>query len=148
MIQIEIDIKHSSSIDKEKAFIYNSWLKSFGKSTEARRMAAKVYFEGYSKIVDSILKNSFVAIALNPDDADQILGYVVFNYDEDINLSVVHYVYVKEAFRKLGIAKKLMEQIQPKLGEEAMICTFANHIFDDLRDKYLLTYDPFMRSVK
>lgn len=146
MIEIEIDIKHSTNIEKEKAFVYNSWLKSYGKSSEARRMSAHVYFEGYSKILDGILKDTFIAFALNPDDTDQILGYAAFNYDEDINLSVIHYVYVKEAFRRLGLAKKLLEQIHPKLKDEPMICTFANNIFDDLKEKYLLTYDPFMRG--
>jgi GNAT superfamily N-acetyltransferase len=147
MIEIEIDIKLARDAEKEKAFIYNSWLKSYGKSTEARRMTARVYFLNFEKIIDDIFSsNAYVALALNPDDTDQILGYVVFNWDEELGLSLFHYVYVKEAFRKLGIAKKLVEQVHAKLGEEPMICTFANHIFDDLKDKYLLTYNPFMRG--
>lgn len=146
MIPIEIDIKHSTMLEREKPLLYNAWLKSYGKSSEARRMSSKVYFQNYTKIIDGILEDCYVAFALNPDDLDQILGFVAFSYDEDINLTVIHYVYVKEAFRKLGLAKKLMEQIQPKLGDEPMICTFANHIFDELREKYLLAYDPFMRG--
>lgn len=146
MIQIEIDIKHSNMLTTEKPFVYNSWLKSYGKSQEPRRMSSKVYFQNYTKIIDSILDDCYVAFALNPDDHDQILGFVAFNYDEDINLTVIHYIYIKEAFRKLGLARKLMEQIQPGLGTEPMICTFANHIFDELREKYLLAYDPFMRG--
>jgi GNAT superfamily N-acetyltransferase len=146
MIQIEIDMKHSNMLTTEKSFVYNSWLKSYGKSRESQRMSSKVYFHNYTKIIDGILEDCYVAFALNPDDLDQIFGFVVFNYDEDINLTVIHYIYVKEAFRKLGLAKKLMQQIQPQLGSEPMICTFANHIFDDLREKYLLAYDPFMRG--
>jgi GNAT superfamily N-acetyltransferase len=144
MIEIEIDMKHSNMLTTEKAFVYNSWLKSYGKSREPQRMSFKVYFHNYTKILDGILADCYVAFALNPDDLDQIFGFVVFNYDEDINLTVIHYIYVKEAFRKLGLARKLMQQIQPALGTEPMICTFANHVFDDLREKYLLAFYQFM----
>lgn len=147
MIQIEIDIKLFKDCENEKAFIYNSWLKSFGKSAEARRMIGRVYFQGYENIINKIKdSNAYVALALNPDDSDQILGYLVFSFDDEIALSVIHYVYVKEAFRKLGIAKKLLEAVHEKPKEEAIICTFANDIFDELKDKYLLTYNPFMRG--
>lgn len=147
MIPIEIDIKLCESAENEKAFIYNSWLKSYGKSDEARRMIARVYFQGYEKIIKDIFDSgAYVALALNPDDHDQILGYIVFSFDDQFNLSIVHYVYVKEAFRKLGIAQRLLASIHSKPKEEAIICTFANEIFDALKDKYLLTYNPFMRG--
>ena len=147
MIQIEIDIKLFKDAENEKAFIYNSWLKSYGKSNEARRMIGRVYFQGFENIINQIRdSNAYVALALNPDDSDQILGYVVFSFDDEIALSVIHYVYVKEAFRRLGIAKKLLDQAHGKVKDEAIICTFANEIFDELKDKYLLTYNPFMRG--
>lgn len=147
MIPIEIMIKPAKDCENEKPFIYNSWLKSFGKTSEARRMVSKIYFENYTRIIDQIFENdAYVAIAVSPDDVDLIFGYIVFHWDTDINLTFLHYVYVKEAFRDLKIAKRLLEQIHVGIGSEPIICTFANEKFDDLRDKFLLTYNPFMRS--
>ncbi len=147
MIPIQIKLKKSKDLELEKPFIYSSWLKSYGKSIEARRMSANTYFTNFKRILEDIIDGeSFAAVALNPDDHEQIYGYAVFSWDADIDVTYLHYIYVKQPFRGLDVASRLLKHIHAGVGDEPIVCTFANEVFDKNQSKLLLTYNPFMRS--
>jgi GNAT superfamily N-acetyltransferase len=147
MIPIQINLKKSRDLEAEKPFIYSSWLKSYGKSIEARRMSANSYFSNYKRVLEQIIEGeSFSVVAFNPEDLEQIYGYAVFNWDSDIDVTYLHYIYVKQPFRGLQVASRLLKYIHAGIGEEPIVCTFANEVFDKNQSKLLLTYNPFMRS--
>lgn len=83
-------------------FIYATWLESyrydsyFGKSHRNG-----VFFSDYRKVIDKLLNDSKVIVACVQDEPGAILGYMVFEP------SVLHYVFVKGAFRRLGVATGL-----------------------------------------
>lgn len=62
------------------------------------------YFERYHRGLEAILtsQDTFITVACLNDDPDTILGYAVLGPD-----GLVHYVHVKDAFRKFGIARAL-----------------------------------------
>lgn len=128
-------------------FIYSSWLKSYSKHEDSVRMRKSTYFRYYKKVLDAILMSNKILIACNPDDAGQVYGYIVYNEDahKELGVTVLHYVYVKYTFRKLGIARYLLNQIEDNLGTGLIVCTFSNRVFDRTHKKYNLTYDPALR---
>ncbi len=83
-------------------FIASSWLKSFRKFEP--KVDSDVYYKHHNRLIDSIMARSKVIIACNENDNEQVFGYIVY---EESPISIVHYTYVKEAYRKMGIAKAL-----------------------------------------
>lgn len=64
-----------------------------------------IFMSNYSKIAEGLLNspNVLVNVACLPEDPNVILGYSIVSAD----YLTVHYVYVKSAWRKKGIAKAL-----------------------------------------
>ncbi len=64
-----------------------------------------IFMTNYSVIANALLSspNVLVNVACLPDDPNVILGYSIVSAD----YLTVHYVYVKSAWRKNGIAKAL-----------------------------------------
>lgn len=90
-------------------FIYNSWLKYFkNNSYFARRIKSAIFFEWHHSAIERILarQTSLALIACDPENEDVIHGYLVIERGEK---PVIHWVFVKEAFRRLGIASALIE---------------------------------------
>ena len=80
-----------------------------------------IYFENHHKILQQCVKNSQVFIACDENDLSQILGYIVA--DRIDGILTIHYVYVKQAFRGLGIAKLLLEEV----GFDRKVATIFTH---------------------
>ncbi len=100
------------SIRKAKAgdieFIYATWLRSYKHDSPLTKYTKReLFFDQHQKILDTILSNDGVqtCIACDPEDEDLIFGYITFEP------KIIHFIYVKYAFRKRGIATKLLEQI-------------------------------------
>jgi hypothetical protein len=87
-------------------FIYSTWLNSFKHSSNiGKSCRSTIFFEEYRQIIDNILAQSEVRVACHHEVPDVIFGYAV--YDPEC----IHYAFTKESFRKLGIAKKLLEPV-------------------------------------
>lgn len=95
-------IKFREPTKADYNFLASSWLKSFRKFEP--KISADVYYKHHNKLIDLIMQRAKVIIACNEHDEEQVFGYIVY---EECPISIVHYVYVKEAYRKMGIAKAL-----------------------------------------
>lgn len=87
-------------------FILATWLRGlyYGDSWFSL-IDKKVFMENYHKFLDKILSspNTLVCVACLKEDPDTILGYSVLG--DKYNL---HWVFVKKAWRNIGIAKSLV----------------------------------------
>jgi GNAT superfamily N-acetyltransferase len=89
----------------DQSFIIDSWKKSFYATSEwASRIPKREFEHRHSALICNLIKESTVLIAAQREEPDIIVGYVVFQRD------VLHYIYVKEAFRGFGIASKLIAE--------------------------------------
>lgn len=102
-------------------FIFNSWLKSNRYSPSVLGCENPVYFAQHHMLIQGLLKHSNVLMAVNATDTSQIYGYIVHQNIE--GASVVHYLYVKEPYRLLGLAKMLMTTA----GIDAAVPFFVTH---------------------
>jgi len=130
-------------------FIYSSWLRSFKHSSAlGKSMRSSVFFENYREIIDHILasQHSHVAIACLPDDPNVILGYLVYEIVSTREY-IFHYCFVKESFRRLGIASALIKS----LGHiQNIIHTHKTNCLDGIIDVFTIitashiTYNPLL----
>lgn len=63
-----------------------------------------IFMDNYSRLADALLANSLVNIACLTDDPDTIVGYSIVSND----FMTLHFVYVKKAWRRKGVARLLV----------------------------------------
>lgn len=122
-------------------FIFNSWLKSYRDSAGAKTVSNTVYFAEHHKLIERIVKNNSVILAVNDSDPSQIYGYICAGQTEGI--FTLHYLYVKHNFRNLGIGKVLLNAFEHDLAT-AGIYTHHTKIADKIASKYNFVYHPYV----
>lgn len=93
--------------DTHQNFIKSTWLKAFftGKAAFCENMTPDTFYSNHKKIIERILKRGTVIVAQSISDPDVTVGYLVFEKPD-----VIHFVYVKHAFRRFGIAREMFEK--------------------------------------
>lgn len=128
----QIEIRESYESDRN--FIYSTWLRGiyFGNDW-FHEIPSDIYYKNYQLVLDEILKRPklTISIACLADDKDVILGYIVYEQ------TVIHYIFVKESWRKMGIAKKLSPT-------NITVCTHLTNIGKSLKKKYDIVFNPFI----
>jgi hypothetical protein len=120
-------------------FILNSWLKSYRTSDFGKNLSNEIYYENYNHVVREIFQSAETLLACNNEDPDQIYGHIVFNRP-----NIIHYVYVKQFCRKLGIANALVKAAGLDVSSP-IICTHTNKCFPEIRGRHSnLIYNPFL----
>jgi len=93
----------------DESFIYANWLcHFFEQSYFAIRITDKIYFEGHRGVIDKLLQKSQTLMAVDEQDEDVIVGFMVYELSTE---PVIHYIFIKEDFRKIGIGKKLLAKV-------------------------------------
>ncbi len=116
-------------------FIYATWLKSYHYDSWTKSIAKSIYFDNYKLVIDRLLEASQVLIACHPTDENVILGYLVAEPE------IIHYCFVKEAFRRFGIAKDLVRASEAP--ETAIISHRTQMALPILRTKDFI-FNPFI----
>lgn len=117
----DVEIRELLPIDLP--YIYSTWLKHHKHSSEStRRIRNDTYYEKHLKIIKSILNRARTLIAHPKGDRDVILGY--FCYEGLKTSPVVHFIYVKRHFRRMGIAGALIG------GVDVSHCSFSHWTYD------------------
>jgi hypothetical protein len=121
-------------------FLYSTWLKSYRNDSETGLSVRKsIFFESYRLVLDHILQKNTtkVLVACKPDEPNVIYGYMV----AEPNDNVLHYVFVKEAFQRFGIANQLFQQIFPNTSSGSVTITHRTDHARDYCKKFI--YNPF-----
>lgn len=127
----------------DEPFIFNSWMKSFQSSPFANGLAPELYFKFQHKLIEEVFGCHMIKVAHHADDPNQIFGYIAYEYSEPQTV-VIHYCFVKQAFRKMGIAKQLWTAV---VGELTSI--YHTHQNENTKPaalrKLRTTYNPYLR---
>lgn len=124
-------------------FIYSSWLKSYRNSEDTKGITDTVYYAHHHNFIEALLSRpTCVVLIVSPTgDPNTILGYSVT--DSSRNGPVIHYVYVKEAWRKMGLMKRLLSDAQVDVA--ACLFTHRTKVAERLWSKYTeARYCPYM----
>lgn len=91
-------------------FIYSTWLKHYKfTSYFAKRIRPSIFFKRHHLVIEHILsKPETKCLVIGPkDDEDSIWGWLAYE-PRDEGKHLIHYIYIKETFQKMGLAKKLL----------------------------------------
>lgn len=127
------------AINDDRNFVLKSFLLGlyYGDSWFSK-IPKKIFMDNYKKVALALVESNknLVVIACLPEDPSVILGYSILSSDG----STVHWVYVKEKWRKHGIMTRLIPQnvtqithlnqtgnaILKKLNKEVIFNPFIN----------------------
>ena len=107
MSEIKLPIQLRTALAEDVGFIFNSWLKSYRSSDVVKPIMNEVFFAEQHRLIEHLITQHKVIIACNADNPDQVYGFICAGATEGI--FTVHYIYVKQAFRRMGIAKMLLD---------------------------------------
>lgn len=126
------DVAIREAVAGDVPFVLNSWLQSFARAPFARLVPVDAYWRGHHELVLSVLGRSETRVACSPTDTDAIMGWSV------TAPGVVHYVYVKFPYRRLGIARRLLAHVP-----EAARYTHATPVLASLPVPRGWQWDPY-----
>jgi hypothetical protein len=97
----------------DTALIFSSWLKSSLASPAYQHIPSETFFYFQHRIIETYVSDATAAwlIACNPDDPRFVYGWLCGQVVKRANESIsptIHYVYVKQKFRRMGVASQLV----------------------------------------
>lgn len=134
-------LKLRDAVEADAPFIFNSWLKAYRNSKVTQALQNEIYFNGQHKLIEGLVKRAKFIIACNPADETQIYGYSVGETIDGV--LCVHFVYVKEPYRKFGIATGLLLALGHIPGT-AFVYTHRTHAAEKLEAKGGMVYYPYL----
>lgn len=130
-----MELRHG--VEADRAFIMATWLRGlyYGNSW-FREIDKNSFMKHYHEIVSDILKTqtTFVQVAVLKEDKDVILGYSVLSFA--YKNPVLHWVFVKDGWRRLGIATQLV----PKEADTATHLTALGRKLKPVS----MSFNPFL----
>jgi hypothetical protein len=98
------------------SFVIGSWLSSYRESDFARPIRSSIYFDSLARLIKGIIPRCFGVVAVAPSDESNILGWSAWTGP------LLHYLYVKEVYRRNGLGMILLGNAPDKL-----FCTHITH---------------------
>ncbi len=135
--------------DSDHNFIYATWLRGLYYGNSFFKLSDKAEFmERYERVVQNLLFKSSVDthVACLIEDPDSIIGYSV---TETVGTtSVLHWVFVKPEWRKVGVASDLIpESVSAVTHIVDSICQLK--LKDKSKsDRYLSNYEVKLKNKK
>lgn len=102
-------ITHRDGLPEDKNFILATWLRGlFYGSDFYREIPKNIFMANYHTILEKLLQRPgvVVRVACLKEDPSVILGYAVARRSQ--NLTVMDWLFVKSAWRNIGIGKSLV----------------------------------------
>jgi hypothetical protein len=122
-------------------FIYSSWINSYNDNNFFNPIKGPAYY-GYQKLlINKLLNQSEVSVICNPEDKDQIFGYAVYELRPDSE-PIIHWLYIKYTFRKLGLARFLLDSIMGIAKADRVLITFKGTWYKSYASKFNHLYLP------
>lgn len=131
-----------AAIAGDRSYIAQSYLSNHRRTHPVKFIPGRIYFRGQAKVLDWLMAHAAASVACFAEAPDEILGYCL--YQPTPAALIIHYIYVRECYRKRGIGRLLMSSMPT---ESAMIV--CSHVPDDfvrLRRKlapHRIVYDPY-----
>lgn len=134
--RLPVLVRLASSPDS--ALVYSTWMRSYADQNKDQHRG--ILYKSHRKIIRNLMEKSVTVMAVMDDDPNQIFAWMCGIRTKTGPL-LVHYCYVKDAFRRLGLAKLLLGYFEHRSGEP-IICSHKGYVYKSLRDRYNLFYVP------
>lgn len=98
------------AVKADHDFIYDSWLNHFEHTSYISKKTPKeIFMREHSITVNHIMNRDNVVVKIAGDAEFSIFAYIVA--ESVHNSPVIHYLYVRPEYQRLGIARKLIDSL-------------------------------------
>ncbi len=94
---------------EEFAFVFDSWARSFRRSPWAGCVPNNLWDAVSRECSKGIVDRGARVVVARPDDVARVMGYSVYEPDR----RVLHFLYVKDSFRRMGVGTALLNEAAP-----------------------------------
>lgn len=101
--QYELDIILRPRVGGDTECIYSSWIRSYCADISIPGPQRSWLFAAQRSLIHDLLPRCHTLVACQPEHPDQVYGYLVHGPGR-----VMHWIYVKDIFRRAGVATRLM----------------------------------------
>lgn len=129
--------------ESDAAFIFDSWLRSYRKGGRSPRVESAVFWDEHRRLLGKLLSRSTVLVACSGEDPAQLFGWLAFERLGAV--CVVHYCYTQRVFRRLGVAKKLLEVASS--GSGGLAHTHETDAGAPFAKAWRSVYNPYLAGV-
>lgn len=130
----------------DHASIYSDWLRSARKSRTYGGVSSQVFYFWMHLTIEVLLADPGVAwiVACSNTDPTKIYGWMCGQRADTVagDQGLVHYVYVKKLYRRMGIAEKLIKDFVGSAG--ALVVTSMTDAGRALLRDALYVFNPFL----
>jgi GNAT superfamily N-acetyltransferase len=99
------------SNENDHAYIKATWVENYRQSRATQQIVNPVYFPGQRSLIERIFAvcpiETDILVACDPEDERVIYGWAVGRRET----ATLHYVYVRQEWRGLGIGDRLIQTI-------------------------------------
>ncbi len=88
------------------AFVKRRWAGEMRHAPWSRGVPGSVYWGSQYKTIEALLLQSSTILAVDPADSQHLYGVIVFHRAQV--RAILHWLFVKAEYRKLGLAKALL----------------------------------------
>lgn len=124
------------AVPEDRNFIFATWLRGLKYGNDYFNLIDKdIYFKRYHQVLEHILTSGVqINVACLKEDQSVILGYSVYKGD------TLHWVFVKSAWRHIGIAKSLYPAETKKVTH---LTKTGVKLFETKLKELNVIFDPF-----
>ena len=115
----------------DMVFVASSWRSCYRSSHFAGPIPMDLYNSLYRDIISRVLARRDIQVRVSAKDED-IFGYVVFEH------GVLHWLYVKDPYRRLGCARALFESAKFAQGASFVYTFKTADAAEVIRKKHLM----------
>ena len=102
-----------ASVPSDEPAIYAHWINCLANQRPFSKLDTNWFSAAQHALVERLLSRCRVLVACDPEDANQLYGFVVVGWRQ----RVLYWVYVKLDFRRGAVATRLMRKAFENLGE-------------------------------
>lgn len=103
-------------VENDIPFIHETWRKNYYKGANySKHLSPQEFDAAHRPIRNNILlkRDATIIVAASKEDPDVIIGWIAVQKPLQSKGMFLHYLYVKEEFRRLGIGSELVKRAIP-----------------------------------
>lgn len=128
---------------EDESFVLSSWKRSHRADFE---FMSNAEYYAYAKTFDAILAKSSCVVVAEKKDPTMLYGHIVFKKIPGV--TIIHYIYVKQAFRDFGLATRLFQLAAANSEHVVATCErYSNQNVNNKIKKYGVIFKKELKGI-
>lgn len=126
---------------QDDGIVYGPWMAQIRGLPPFRAMRPEV-FTDYRDTISDLLDRCGAVVAVDPEDDHRAYGWICGEHKD--GEQVLHFLYVRNAFRRYGIGKTLLRCQFPEFGKRVLYYTHPTRAMRHRSEPWRAIYNPFL----